>query len=194
MMLPFSRRWPLVAVPVVIIVVLVAAVAFGPWVNGSGRADVGVRVVQAGSPGAAPAERMFPGPREALAYASSTAGFEVAAPARLPSGYALVEIDVPPKPPSAASGVPLRATLKIRKGDKGFQILAVNQRFQFDGDDASHVIASPSAGSQVFKAVGDQSIEYTLLTPTRGFVITSPVPGPLTDDEAIRILGSLSLN
>ncbi len=189
-----TRRLPLIVIPALVVVLI--AVGFAAWSGlGQGRADPGVRVVDGTAPGGgSPVERTFSSAQDAVAFASSRAGFTVGGPSNLPSGYALVEVDIPPKPPSSAPGAPLRATLKLRKGDTGFQILLVNQPFTFDGDDTSHLIASLSAGARVFKVVGDVTTDYTLLTASRGAVITARNPSPLADDEAVRILSSLPQN
>ncbi len=99
-----------------------------------------------------------------------------------------------PKPPTGADAGPLRVTLKVRAGSRGFNLLAVSTRFSFEGDDPAHIIASPAKGADIYKVAGALGADYTLLTPNRGYVISVSAPSPLSDEEAIGILASLPLN
>jgi len=158
-----------------------------------------VKVVEGGANGVPLDSRTFPFPLtpsgDALTYVSSKAGFQVTVPGYLPPGYLVTEIDIPPRPPAAidSSGLPLHVFLKISNGSVGFQIQEANVRYTVD-ENPSHVIASPSAGSQIFKqggAVGDTITAYTLVTPTSIVELTAGVPNPLTDDEVVRIMTSV---
>lgn len=142
-----------------------------------------------------PPDISFPvtdGARSAVAYASSRAGFSITLPGYLPSGYALTEIDIPPRPPAAidSSGLPLHVFLKISNGSEGFLIQEANVRYTVD-ENPSQLIASPSAGSHIFKDAGDLTTNYTFASPTRIIELTAAVPNPLTDDEVVRILVSI---
>lgn len=153
----------------------------------------GVQVVDGGQYRSVPTTTTFGTAQEALAYASSKAGFQILFPAYLPPGYSLTQIAVPPKRPPEITGGPLTAQLTIRTADRGFTIEAVNQRVQFPGDDPGHVIATPGAGSQIFKLdVGANATvaTYVLLTPTRAAEVFA-APGQLTDDEVVHILCSM---
>ena len=158
------------------------------------QANATVTVTEGGGSSGGPVTtKSFTATPDALAYASTSAGFNVAVPTYLPSGYAIVEIVIPPKPPTGVSGQLQRVTLKFRGGTSGFDLLLVNSRFTFSGDDAAHVIATPASGSQIFKgdtSAGASGVSYTLLTPTKGASVTSS----LGDAEVIRILSSLPQN
>lgn len=160
----------------------------------SRQANATVTVTEGGGSSGGPVTtKSFTATPDALAYASTSAGFNVAVPTYLPSGYAIVEIVIPPKPPTGVSGQLQRVTLKVRGGTSGFDLLLVNSRFTFSGDDAAHVIATPASGSQIFKgdtSAGASGVSYTLLTPTKGASVTSS----LGDAEVIRILSSLPQN
>lgn len=156
----------------------------------------GVQVVDGGEYHSVATTTTFGTAQEALAYASSKAGFQIPFPAYLPPGYALTQIGVPPKRPPEVTGGPLTAQLTIRSADKGFTIEAVNQAFHFSGDDPGHVIATPAPGSQIFKgdpgvgANGVEGIDYHWLTPSRGADLIIATH-QLTEDEIVRILSSM---
>lgn len=122
-------------------------------------------------------------------YASSIAGFKVVGPTYLPPGYSLVEINIPAKPAPPAFAPPM-VFFTVFNGKTGFHIFVINLQVSFPGD-PSHVIASPSAGSQVVKSVTGQNTFYNFITPTREVSIETGVPSRLTDAEAVRILTSL---
>ena len=136
--------------------------------------------------------KTFPDAIQALAYASSTAGFEVTTPAYVPTGFGLVEIDVAPGPPAGIprGGLPLHVFLKFRNGTTGFQVEEDNAR-NVVPEDPSRLIATPSADSQIFKNPGDLTTTYVLLAPTRVLILGTGSPNPLTDDEAVRLLTSV---
>jgi len=156
-------------------------------------------VFEPGASGAPSATSDFSSLADALKYASSKAGFEIPVPTYLPPGYVVTGIDIPPKPPRAVSGEPPRVTLVIRTAKPDvMNLLIVNQRYTFPGDDPGHVIASPAPGSQIFKtegpvgASGVQAFNFILRTPTRGAEITAD--NTLSDAEVVRILSSLPQN
>lgn len=159
-------------------------------------AGSGVQVVDGGEYHSVPTTTTFGTAQEALAYASSKAGFQILFPAYLPPGYALTQIGVPPKRPPEVTGGPLTAQLTIRNADKGFTLEAVNQPFRFSGDDPGHVIATPAPGSQIFKgdpgvgANGVEGIDYHWLTPSRGADLIIATH-QLTEEDIVRILSSM---
>lgn len=69
-------------------------------------------------------------------------------------------------------------------------MMEANVRYSINAD-PSHLIASPSADSQIFKAASDLTTNYTFATPTRVVELTTGPPNPLTDDQAVRILTSV---
>ncbi len=162
---------------------------------GAEQVAAGVNVVEGDGNGVPLTTKPFPSVTDALVYVSSRAGFPVTVPGYLPPGYALTEIDIPPRPPASidSSGLPFLAVLKIQNESAGFRIQEANVKFTVD-QNPSQLIASPSAGSQVFKdggAAADKSVNYTLVTPTRIVLLGTGVPNPLTDDEAVQVLSSL---
>jgi len=155
-------------------------------------AGVVVHANEGGTSDGALITKTFPDAIQALAYASSTAGFEVTTPAYVPTGFGLVEIDVAPGPPAGIprGGLPLHVFLKFRNGTTGFQVEEDNAR-NVVPEDPSRLIATPSADSQIFKNPGDLTTTYVLLAPTRVLILGTGSPNPLTDDEAVRILASV---
>jgi hypothetical protein len=137
------------------------------------------------------ATRTFSNPQEALAYASSGAGFDVSAPIYLPPGYALVEIDVPPEP-SADSGQAYRALLTISNGDARFAIIEMDRPIHPTASDTNIVAASSDWQIYSNAGAGAHGGDYRLMAPQGGAELMIP-PGQLTDDEIVRILGSMPL-
>jgi len=68
----------------------------------------------------------------------------------------------------------------------------VNSPFAFEGDDPAHIIASPAKGASIYKVAGAEIVDYTLLTPTRGYVLTFR-SSDLSEAEAVKVLSSLPM-
>lgn len=134
----------------------------------------------------------YPSAAEAASAAAKASGSPVPQP-DVPAGFRLVSLDIAPMPPGLGVVAPSRVYAKYEKGAAWFNLLYVGSRFGFSGDeDAANRLQPPKAGQDLFRVTGKDYIEYTLLTPDRGFVITVRNPSPLTGAEAIRILTSIA--
>ena len=130
----------------------------------------------------------------ALNFASEKAEFSVAIPGQVPSGYVLAEIGIGKPPPAATGSTLRRATLKFQSGERKFSLMETNSPFQFLGQETAAVFRSLAPGADVYKSSGEKATDYTVLTKTRGFVLTIPAGSPLTEDDLIRMLSSLPLS
>ncbi len=124
--------------------------------------------------------------------ASRKAGFSLNVPAYLPKAFAVTDISVSPKPPAPSTSTLSRMSLAIKGGNATLTFLAVNSPFTFEGDDAAHIIASPAKGANIYKVAGAEIVDYTLLTPTRGYVLIFKA-SDLSEAEAVKVLSSLPM-
>ena len=137
----------------------------------------------------------FPTTLEALAYASSKAGFRVGPPAYVPPGYLLASIFIPfsqPQPADVQSGraVPHFALLEFQKGLARFGLLEANSPYSLGGY-LGQIIASPAIDSQIFIDATSVAVQYTLVTPARQVALVTRGADRLTDTEAVRVLTSV---
>ena len=174
-------------------VVVVAIVAGSVWLarRDSTKADTPVALYDSSAGGAAPPTE-FQTAGAAAGEASRRAGFTLNLPAYLPKGFAVADISISPKPPALSGSTLSRLSLAIKGGDATLTMLAVNSPFRFDGDDASHIVATPAKGANIYKNTGEGLVEYTLLTPTRGYVLGFKAAA-LSEAEALKILSSLPM-
>ncbi|MBK6661863.1 MAG: hypothetical protein IPG47_03635 [Thermoflexaceae bacterium] len=96
-------------------------------------------------------------------------------------------------PPFPTSGLPTRIEARYEKGSEWFKLLYVGSRFQFPGDESpANRLPAPTAGQDLYRVTAGPLVEYTLLTADRGFIVTLPTPGPISEAAAIRILSSVT--
>ena len=175
------------------VIVVVAIVAGSAWLidGGSTKADTPV-VLYDSSVGGAATPTEFQRAGAAAGEASRRAGFTLNLPAYLPKGFAVADISISPKPPALSGSTLSRLSLAIKSGGATLTMLAVNSPFTFPGDDASHIVATPAKGANIYKNTGEGLAEYTLLTPTRGYVLAFKATA-LSEAEALKVLSSLPM-
>ena len=175
-------------------IAVVAGIATAGWfiTGGSSNADTPVVLYDA-SAGGTPAQTEFQTANAAAAEASRRAGFNVKVPPYLPAGFAVADVTISPKPPAPSTSTLSRMSLAIKGGNATLTFLAVNSPFTFEGDDAAHIIASPAKGANIYKVAGAEIVDYTLLTPTRGYVLTFR-SSDLSETEAVKVLSSLPMD
>lgn len=193
---------------VLVAVVLIASIAIGgalqAWSLAHAPADAAASVLVRNDSGAV---LVVSTPQAALAYASSLAGFTVTAPAYLPPGYALAEIDIHLHPGwlpivcyrivggRAPAGV--RVSPHMQPLDERCPILSEQGSFGMvvvpthPIDPIGETIGSPYA-HPVIEKVDDYG--YYLITPTRTLGVEMASPPPLTQSQSIRILRSVPLD
>ena len=173
---------------------VVALVAASAWLIGGGstKADAPV-VLYDSSVGGAATPTEFQTAGAAAGEASRRAGFTLNLPAYLPKGFAVADISISPKPPALSGSTLSRLSLAIKSGGATLTMLAVNSPFTFPGsDDPSKIVATRGKGANIYKSTGDGLVEYTLLTPTRGYVLGFKAAA-LSEAEALKILSSLPM-
>ena len=176
-------------------IAVVAGIATAGWfiTGGSSNADTPVVLYDA-SAGGTPAQTEFQTANAAAAEASRRAGFNVKVPPYLPAGFAVADVTISPKPPAQSSSSLRRMSLAIKGGNATLTVLAVNSPFTFPGsEDASRIIATPAKGSSIYKVAEGGLVDYTLLTPTRGYVLTFR-SSDLSETEAVKVLSSLPMD
>lgn len=173
---------------------LVAAVMLGAWFlrDDSSKAEPPVQFHDVSS-GTAATPVEFQTVAAAAGEASRKAGFSLNVPAYLPKAFAVTDISVSPKPPAPSTSTLSRMSLAIKGGNATLTFLAVNSPFTFEGDDAAHIISSPAKGANIYKVAGAEIVDYTLLTPTRGYVLTAR-SSDLSEAEAVKVLSSLPMD
>lgn len=152
-----------------------------------------VQLVQGGGNAGPPTVTTLPFPSaDSLAKVSAAANFPLTLPSYVPPGFQLTEIDIPARPPAAidSSGLPFQAILKFHGANGGFSIEELSARIS-PPDDPNQIIATPAAGTRVFKDQSDLTTSYTLVTPWRLIELGTGAPNPLSDDDAVRILTSI---
>ena len=175
-------------------IAVVAGIATAGWfiTGGSSNADTPVVLYDA-SAGGTSAQAEFQTANAAAAEASRREGFNVKVPPYLPSGFAVADVTISPRPPAQSTPTLRRILLAIKGGNATLTFLAVNSPFTFEGDDAVHIIASPAKGANIYKVAGAEIVDYTLLTPTRGYVLTAR-SSDLSEAEAVKALSSLPMD
>ena len=155
------------------VIVVVAIVAGSAWLIGGGSTKADTPVILYDAPaGGSPAQTEFQTADAATAEASRRAGFSVKVPPYLPPGFSVADVTISPKPPAASQSTLRRILFAIKGGNATLTMIAVNSPFTFPGsDDPSKIVASPGKGANIYKSTGDGVVEYTLLTPTRGYVL-----------------------
>ena len=186
-----SKRGKLVAAFATVGILAIAAVSIRIAVGSSTNADTPV-VLYDSSVGGAATPTEFQTAGAAAGEASRRAGFTLNLPAYLPKGFAVADISISPKPPALSGSTLSRLSLAIKSGGATLTMLAVNSPFTFPGDDASHIVATPGKGANIYKNTGEGLAEYTLLTPTRGYVLAFKATA-LSEAEALKVLSSLPM-
>ncbi len=146
-----------------------------------------VRVTILGAQGIE-SESTFTSDAEALAFAQSKADFSLALPGWTPPGFGLASIQVSPKPQGPG---PHRVRFGYQGNQAGLSLMAVNTPFDFPGKDADHQVTSLTPGTELYRAAADGRTEFTLLSETRGYVLTINPGAAISDADAVRMLGSL---
>ena len=187
-----SKRGKLVAAFATVGILAIAAVSIRIAVGSSTNADTPV-VFYDSSAGGNPAQTEFQTADAATAEASRRAGFSVKVPPYLPPGFSVADVTISPKPPAASQSTLRRILFAIKRGNATLTMIAVNSPFTFPGsDDPSKIVATPVKGANIYKSTGDGLVEYTLLTPTRGYVLGFKAAA-LSEAEALKILSSLPM-
>ena len=123
---------------IVVVAILVASV----WLAGGGSSNADTPVVlYDASAGGTPAQTEFQTANAAAAEASRRAGFNVKVPPYLPSGFAVADVTISPKPPAASQSTLRRILFAVKGGKSTLTMIAVNSPFTFPGsEDASRLI------------------------------------------------------
>ena len=176
------------------VVALIAIVAVGGSIlvtadDGGGPTAVTLVEQRNGQP---PQITTFTSAAEAASAAEKASGAAIPLGSP-PAGYRLVSLTILPMPPFPTSGLPTRIEARYEKGSEWFKLLYVGSRFQFPGDESpANRLPAPTAGQDLYRVTAGPLVEYTLLTADRGFIVTIPTPGPISEAEAIRILSSVT--
>ncbi|MEO6043931.1 MAG: hypothetical protein ABIQ47_08420 [Tepidiformaceae bacterium] len=175
-------------------IAVVAGIATAGWfiTGGSSNADTPVVLYDA-SAGGTPAQTEFQTANAATAEASRRAGFNVKVPPYLPSGFVVADVTISSRPPAQSTSTLRRILFAVKRGQSTLTVIAVNTPFTFEGDDAAHIISSPAKGANIDKVAGAEIVDYTLLTPTRGYVLTAR-SSELSEAEAVKVLSSLPMD
>ncbi len=145
------------------------------------------------SAGGNPAQTEFQTADAATAEASRRAGFSVKVPPYLPPGFAVADVTISPKPPAASQSTLRRILFAVKGGNATLTMIALNSPFTFPGsDDPSKIVASPGKGASIYKVAEGGLVDYTLLTPTRGYVLTFKASDS-SEAEALKVLSSLPM-
>ncbi len=99
-------------------------------------------------------------------------------------------IQISPKPTGPG---PHRVRFGYQNNEAGLSLMEVNTPFDFPGKDSDHEVTSPIAGTELYRASADGVTEFSLMTPTSGFVLTIRPGTAISDVDAVRMLGSLPI-
>ena len=187
---PTNRKSLFVAALAIVVAIVVGRI----WLAGGGSSNPATPVVlYDASAGVAPVQTEFQTANAATAEASRRAGFSVKVPPHLPSGFAVADVTISPKPPAASQSTLRRVLLAVKGGESTLTMIAVNSPFTFPGsDDRSNIVATPGKGASIYKVAESGLVDYTLLTPTRGYVLTFKA-SDLSEAEALKVLASLPM-
>lgn len=178
--------WSGVTIAAIAVAALLAVVL---WPGGDSEASAAVAVVYEGADGETKTTE-FDNLDDAVEFASDKAGFAFTTPSVVPEGFDIAGIGISPSNPRAPELGPKRVTLQFTRGEQGFSVVVVNQRFGAPDQRATRLDLG-IAGVDAYTQSTDRATGYWLLTPDRGFLITLVGPDQPTTDELLPMLRSL---